>query len=101
MPKFSVYAYSLLPSVYVVEAKNDTEAEAFYLKSGVGIRIYPHREIRHIEPAAEADIELAEAKTELLAIGSPDFPLSDWKREVAGDETRLGYYDWVMSKYPK
>ena len=27
----------------------------------------------------------------------PDFPSSDWKEEVANDETRLGYWDWVQN----
>lgn len=25
----------------------------------------------------------------------PDFPVEDWKYEVANDDTRLGYLDWV------
>lgn len=25
----------------------------------------------------------------------PEFPVSDWKDEVANDETRLGYRAWV------
>jgi hypothetical protein len=25
----------------------------------------------------------------------PDFPLVDWRHEVADDNTRLGYRDWV------
>lgn len=25
----------------------------------------------------------------------PDYPVSDWQREVAQDYTRLGYWDWV------
>lgn len=29
---------------------------------------------------------------------TPGFPLSDWKYEVANDDTRLGYHEWVTSK---
>lgn len=29
---------------------------------------------------------------------NPDYPVSDWKREVANDATRLGYWDWVEHK---
>ena len=25
----------------------------------------------------------------------PDYPVADWKYEVANDDTRLGYADWV------
>ncbi len=25
----------------------------------------------------------------------PDHPVEDWKVEVANDDTRLGYWDWV------
>lgn len=28
----------------------------------------------------------------------PDYPLDDWKQEVANDDTRLGYHQWVMHK---
>ncbi len=24
------------------------------------------------------------------------FPVSDWQAEVANDDTRLGYWDWVL-----
>ena len=27
----------------------------------------------------------------------PDFPSSDWRRQVVNDETRLGYWDWVQN----
>lgn len=25
----------------------------------------------------------------------PDYPVEDWKAEVANDDTRLGYSDWI------
>lgn len=28
----------------------------------------------------------------------PDYPLSDWKYEVANDDTRMGYHEWVAAK---
>lgn len=28
----------------------------------------------------------------------PDFPIEDWQYEVANDDTRLGYQDWLSSK---
>lgn len=28
----------------------------------------------------------------------PDHPVADWKTEVANDDTRLGYLDWVESR---
>ena len=28
----------------------------------------------------------------------PDYPVSDWQYEVANDDTRAGYLDWVESK---
>jgi hypothetical protein len=28
----------------------------------------------------------------------PNYPLDDWKAEVANDDTRLGYHEWVMHK---
>lgn len=28
---------------------------------------------------------------------NPDYPIEDWKLEVANDDTRLGYWDWVDS----
>ena len=28
----------------------------------------------------------------------PDYPLIDWKAEVANDDTRLGYWAWVASR---
>lgn len=28
----------------------------------------------------------------------PDFPVEDWQYEVANDDTRLGYADWLSSK---
>ncbi len=28
----------------------------------------------------------------------PDFPVRDWKYEVANDDTRLGYHEWVARK---
>lgn len=27
---------------------------------------------------------------------APDYPLEDWQYEVANDDTRLGYWDWVL-----
>jgi hypothetical protein len=29
---------------------------------------------------------------------NPDHPLSDWKAEVADDDTRLGYADWLAAR---
>ncbi|MGX1201105.1 hypothetical protein [Marinobacter sp. MBR-105] len=26
----------------------------------------------------------------------PQFPVADWQQEVANDDTRLGYWDWVQ-----
>lgn len=26
-----------------------------------------------------------------------DFPVGDWQFEVANDDTRLGYWDWVLT----
>lgn len=31
----------------------------------------------------------------------PEFSLEDWKHEVANDDTRLGYWDWVISEQEK
>jgi hypothetical protein len=28
----------------------------------------------------------------------PDYPVSDWRAEVSNNDTRLGYWDWVMSQ---
>ena len=28
----------------------------------------------------------------------PDYPVEDWKYEVACNDTRLGYWDWVSHK---
>ncbi len=28
----------------------------------------------------------------------PDFPVDDWKSEVANDETRFGYKDWLRGR---
>ncbi|MBK6616367.1 hypothetical protein [Ottowia sp.] len=28
----------------------------------------------------------------------PDHPLSDWRYQVENDETRLGYWEWVVSE---
>ncbi|WP_019025420.1 MULTISPECIES: hypothetical protein [unclassified Thioalkalivibrio] len=28
----------------------------------------------------------------------PDFPLADWRHEIANDDTRQSYWDWVVSK---
>lgn len=28
----------------------------------------------------------------------PDHPLEDWQSEVANDDTRLGYWDWVLDQ---
>lgn len=28
----------------------------------------------------------------------PDFPVSDWRHEVADNNTRMGYWDWVRSE---
>mgnify|MGYP003394773457 CR=1 FL=1 len=28
----------------------------------------------------------------------PEYPVEDWKSEVANDETRLGYWPWVASR---
>ena len=25
----------------------------------------------------------------------PDYPVEDWKEQVANDDTRLGYHEWV------
>ena len=29
---------------------------------------------------------------------SPNYPVADWKYEVANDGTRLGYWTWVAAK---
>jgi hypothetical protein len=31
-------------------------------------------------------------------IDDPDYPPADWQYEVANDDTRLGYADWVQSQ---
>ncbi|QAY80367.1 hypothetical protein [Sphingosinicella sp. BN140058] len=28
----------------------------------------------------------------------PQFPVTDWRHEVANDDTRLGYWEWVASQ---
>ena len=28
----------------------------------------------------------------------PDFPVTDWRYEVANDDTRLGYAEWVAAQ---
>lgn len=28
----------------------------------------------------------------------PDHPVADWQAEVANDDTRLGYWDWVAAR---
>lgn len=28
----------------------------------------------------------------------PDYPLEDWKYEVANNDTRLGYWEWIEAK---
>lgn len=28
----------------------------------------------------------------------PDYPVEDWRHEVANDDTRHGYLDWVQSR---
>lgn len=28
----------------------------------------------------------------------PDHPLEDWRYEVANDDTRAGYWDWVLGQ---
>ncbi|WP_209044998.1 hypothetical protein [Rhizorhabdus histidinilytica] len=28
----------------------------------------------------------------------PDHPVSDWKAEVANDDTRLGYWAWIAAR---
>lgn len=28
----------------------------------------------------------------------PDYPIEDWKYEVANDDTRRGYWEWVDSQ---
>lgn len=30
--------------------------------------------------------------------GDPVHSIADWKYEVANDDTRMGYWDWVQSK---
>ncbi len=30
--------------------------------------------------------------------GHPDFPSEDWRYEVANNDTRLGYWEWVVHK---
>lgn len=27
-----------------------------------------------------------------------DYPIADWKYEVANDDTRLGYWDWIENR---
>lgn len=29
---------------------------------------------------------------------NPDYPVADWQYEVANDDTRAGYWDWVRGK---
>lgn len=28
----------------------------------------------------------------------PEYPLDDWKHEVANDDTRLGYMEWIEGR---
>jgi len=28
----------------------------------------------------------------------PDYPLEDWRYEVANNDTRLGYWEWVAAE---
>ena len=28
-----------------------------------------------------------------------EYPVCDWKAEVAADETRLGYWDWIEAQH--
>ena len=28
----------------------------------------------------------------------PDFPVDEWQQEVASDDTRRGYWEWVKAK---
>ena len=29
----------------------------------------------------------------------PDYPKEDWRRELANNDTLLGYFDWLQSKH--
>jgi hypothetical protein len=28
----------------------------------------------------------------------PDFPVKDWRHEVADNDTRLGYWEWIAAR---
>lgn len=40
------------------------------------------------QPAADTDYWMDD----------PEYPSADWKYEVANDDTRLGYWEWVASR---
>ena len=42
-------------------------------------------------------LELAEQHGGIWA-EHPDFPVEDWQHEVANDETRQSYWDWVLKQ---
>ena len=37
-------------------------------------------------------------KPENIWSEDPDYPVADWKYEVANDDTRLGYWEWVENQ---
>ncbi len=42
---------------------------------------------------------MKETRTGMGVWGSdPDYPVADWQYEVANDDTRLGYWEWVEAQ---
>lgn len=43
-------------------------------------------------------IEDKRRKPEDVWAAEEDYPVADWQHEVANDDTRLGYWDWVQHR---
>ena len=49
----------------------------------------------HFEEELSAEMEEAETAPDDPWVENPNHPIIDWQAEVAADDTRLGYWDWL------
>jgi hypothetical protein len=44
-------------------------------------------------------LRIKQLKQDNLWNDVPEYPREDWKREVANDDTNLGYWEWVNNQF--
>lgn len=112
MPKFIIHSRSICHVTHLLEVEADDPDDAVEVYDAgecdahlIGVQIGDNVDL--------LDSDLTTAHTAIQGVyipypdpdpspvwaeEAPDHPIEDWQYEVANDDTRLGYWEWVKAR---